>query len=105
MVSILYQFEGFNILISILGGQIVFRSPEEFAFHAAWLMTGMGPDPCSCKYCDPAVSQRVLNERRERIRRRTRRRLVEARVNGNPITREVNAMNRTAFLRGRRSSN
>ena len=30
-----------------------FRSPEEFVPHAAWLIAGMPPGRCKCRYCGP----------------------------------------------------
>jgi len=41
-----------------------FRSPAEFVPHAAWLIAGMPPKRCKCKYCSPdkgKFSQKKLN--------------------------------------------
>jgi hypothetical protein len=40
-----------------------FRSPAEFTPHAAWLIAGMPPGRCKCKYCSQGTfSQKRLNE-------------------------------------------
>jgi len=43
-----------------------FRSPAEFVPHAAWLIAGMPPGRCRCKYCSSGrgtFSQTKLNKR------------------------------------------
>jgi hypothetical protein len=50
------------IMINLMhhtGGRSVFRSPEEFAPHLIWLMTGR-KTPCICQYCDRSRSQKTI---------------------------------------------
>jgi hypothetical protein len=35
-----------------------FRSPAEFLPHAAWLIAGMPPGSCRCKYCSPGRGEK-----------------------------------------------
>lgn len=60
----------------------VFSSPEEFAPHLVWLLSGQPTDDgamraCQCKYCGNVRSQREINVRR-RGARLARTRLVNA---------------------------
>ena len=48
-----------------IGDHHKFRSPAEFLPHAAWLIAGMTPGCCRCKYCNPGrgkFSQSQLNK-------------------------------------------
>lgn len=56
----------------------VFRSPEEFALHLGWLMTGRsagahGRPGCRCCHCDPSVKQREIRQRCDHLRLAERR--------------------------------
>ena len=43
-----------------------YRSPAEFIPHAAWLIAGMPPERCKCKYCGRGpISQTTLNKELE----------------------------------------
>lgn len=52
---------------------VAFRSPEEFAPHLVWLLSGQpmsdgGVRECECKYCGSVRSQREINVRRRGAR-------------------------------------
>jgi len=97
----------------LLGGGRRFRSPQEFVFHAAWLMDGMpasgdhasdhstsqdeDEDPgCTCKYCS-GMPQKKLNERMKKQQKKIKERLQKAMQDGTIIHRGINARNKLVF--------
>lgn len=45
------------------GDKHKFRSPAEFVPHAAWLIAGMPPGRCKCRYCGPGpIPQGKINK-------------------------------------------
>ena len=59
LLSVLYLF-----LTSFpKGDKHKFRSPAEFVPHAAWLIAGMPPGRCKCRYCSPGrIPQGKINK-------------------------------------------
>ena len=54
-----------HLLLTLAGDDHKFRSPAEFIPHAAWLISGMPPGRCKCKYCGQGrgrISQAKLNK-------------------------------------------
>lgn len=83
----------------------MFRSPNEFVFHAAWLMSGAEPGECGCIYCDTSYDgQTGRNKDLEECRRQVKARIRSFQNVGAKIQRAPNAMNRTAFLKRGASS-
>ncbi|PVF98104.1 hypothetical protein CPB86DRAFT_387939 [Serendipita vermifera] len=77
---------------------LVFRSPNEFLRHAAWLMRGAQPGHCLCKYCHPA-SQTKINDQLKRNQQKIRMRMEAARIEGAHIKRRPNAVNTGGFVK------
>jgi hypothetical protein len=97
----------------LLGAGRRFRSPQEFLFHAAWLMDGMpksrghnsdhsssqdGDDDhgCICKYCS-GQPQKELNEKMKKRLRKIKERLQKEMRAGSVIHRGINVTNKFAF--------
>ncbi|KIM21187.1 hypothetical protein M408DRAFT_333612 [Serendipita vermifera MAFF 305830] len=84
----------------LIGGGHTFRSPNEFAFHAAWLMAGAEPGRCSCVYCDKSsLGQKERSQRMLENRQQAQEIIRQAKATGSIITREPNAMNKRGFLK------
>jgi hypothetical protein len=83
-----------------LGAGHIFRSPNEFVFHAAWLMTGAEPGRCSCVYCDNSnVGQKGRSQQLESNRRQIRNKIRSFQAAGIKVARAPNALNRQGFLK------